>query len=243
MIIIPMVGKSSRFFNEGYTVPKYKLPLAGRTVFDWVLKSFEKCIYDEHFVFVVRSDFETDNFVKSRVEASGIKIYDIIEIQEDTEGQAHTVQMGIERAGLIEKNEPLAIFNADSFLMDFSFPKLDELGNGMIEVFMGEGEHWSFVEPQNETQVLRTAEKERISNLCSNGLYFFDSPKTFQLGFSSMMRSGKSVRGEYYVAPLYNELISSGFDVRYRIQPASNCVFCGTPTEYEQLISSGWSGF
>lgn len=243
MIIIPMVGKSSRFFNAGYTVPKYKLPLAGVTVFDWVLKSFQDYMATEQFIFIVRADFEQDDFVRDRVESSGIVDFDIVKLEGDTEGQAHTVQLGIDRANLQHMDEPLAIFNADSFLTDFVFPSKEELGSGMIEVFVGEGEHWSFVEPRNDSQVSRTTEKDRISDLCSNGLYFFDSPKTFELGFSSMKSSERSVKGEYYVAPLYNELIDRDLDIRYRVQPATNCVFCGTPSEYEQLLDSNWPGF
>ncbi|HGG7172902.1 TPA: capsular biosynthesis protein, partial [Escherichia coli] len=33
MFVITMAGLSSRFFNAGYTVPKYQLPLHGQTVF------------------------------------------------------------------------------------------------------------------------------------------------------------------------------------------------------------------
>ena len=40
-IIIPMAGESSRFFNAGYTVPKYMLPLGSETVFDKAIKSFK----------------------------------------------------------------------------------------------------------------------------------------------------------------------------------------------------------
>ena len=43
MIIIPMAGKSSRFFNEGYEVPKYMLSLnEDSNVFKEAVKSFKK---------------------------------------------------------------------------------------------------------------------------------------------------------------------------------------------------------
>ena len=47
-IIIPMAGESSRFFNAGYTVPKYMLPLGSETVFDKAIKSLANTILDEH---------------------------------------------------------------------------------------------------------------------------------------------------------------------------------------------------
>ena len=42
MIIIPMLGRSSRFFNVGYDKPKYELPLGDETVFSSSVRSFHK---------------------------------------------------------------------------------------------------------------------------------------------------------------------------------------------------------
>ena len=39
MIVIPMLGKSSRFFDAGYERPKYQLPLGDGTVFSESVKS------------------------------------------------------------------------------------------------------------------------------------------------------------------------------------------------------------
>ena len=40
--IIPMLGRSSRFFNEGYSVPKYQLQLSDKSTFFHAISSFEK---------------------------------------------------------------------------------------------------------------------------------------------------------------------------------------------------------
>ena len=47
MIIIPMAGKSSRFFNAGYDIPKFMLPLSKSNVFREAVKSFKKYFEDE----------------------------------------------------------------------------------------------------------------------------------------------------------------------------------------------------
>ena len=63
VIVIPMLGRSSRFFNAGYSIPKYQLPLGGETVFTKVVRSFEAYFNLEHFLFLVRTDQNDFDFV------------------------------------------------------------------------------------------------------------------------------------------------------------------------------------
>lgn len=243
MIIIPMLGNSSRFFKAGYSVPKYELPLAGHTVFYWVLQSFRKYFNSEHFLFLVREDFDGEKFVRNELEMASIQSFEILSVRGTTEGQAATVALGIKETSHLTDSEPIYIFNADSFMPDFSLPMFESGCGGVLDVFEGEGEHWSFVEPGNNNQVLRTTEKERISNLCSNGFYAFSDANLFEEIYLEARKRKDAVNGEYYVAPLYNLLIEKGLLVNYRLVADSGCIFCGTPDEYEALINGEWSGF
>jgi hypothetical protein len=52
---------------------------------------------------------------------------------------------------------------------------LEDLGEGYLEVFRGEGDNWSFVRPiaEESTQIDLTTENTPISDLCCTGLYHF----------------------------------------------------------------------
>ena len=41
MILIPMMGKSSRFYNAGYKVPKFMLPVGKSNLFKETVLSFK----------------------------------------------------------------------------------------------------------------------------------------------------------------------------------------------------------
>ncbi|MNI62637.1 hypothetical protein D3C73_1179670 [compost metagenome] len=86
--------------------------------------------------------------------------------------------------------------------------------------------------------VLRTTEKERVSNFCSDGLYYFKSKNMFEKIFLDAVENDETVKGEFYVAPLYNKLIRSGGVVKYEKIDTSKIDFCGTPEEYEYLVSN-----
>lgn len=231
MIVIPMVGKSSRFFNAGYTKPKYMLKLNDSTIFSNVLQSFEKYFSEELFVFLVRSDFDAKFFVENEVKNLGIQNYEIKVFEQETQGQAETVFLGLTD---IDSDEPLVIFNIDTFRFNFQHPIWVDDCDGYLEVFQGEGENWSFVKSGVGNTVIKTTEKEPISNLCSDGLYYFRKKIFFDQAFEESKKNGDTFRGEYYIAPLYNNLIKKGLDIRYSMIERKDVVFCGTPEEYEE---------
>jgi hypothetical protein len=232
MIVIPMVGKSSRFFNAGYMRPKYELKVEGVSVFYHAVNSFRKYFESDFFLFLVRNDFGAENFVRQEIALLGIKTFRISVLEHETRGQADTVFQGLQS---INVQESLYIFNIDTFRPGFSKPEISRLCDGYLEVFEGEGDHWSFVEPGTDMKVLRTTEKNRISNLCSDGLYFFRNRIDFEDAFNYAVQTQNLDKGEYYVAPLYNYLIKEGLDIRYVKTDIIDVIFCGTPQEYLQL--------
>lgn len=230
-----MAGFSSRFYNSGYTKPKYKLPLKGKTVFEWVMLSFENYFESQHFKFIVKSEYEDDSFTRNMVMKLGIKSYSIHFLNSSTRGQAETVYLSI-----IEEtaDQELLIFNIDTIRKNFLMPSIPEDIFGYLEIFKGDGDHWSFVEPIGEGSnlVKRTTEKLRISNLCSNGMYFFRSLLKFREICFNSINSNDLHKGEFYIAPLYNTIIELGLKVQYIETSIEDNIFCGTPYEYEKLL-------
>jgi hypothetical protein len=233
MIVIPMLGKSSRFKNAGYAIPKFQLPLGGDTVFTHSVKSFERYFKNVPFVFLVRSDNDSANFVAQELARMEIKDYRIIQFDYETKGQAESVALGISD---YDDDIPLIIFNIDTIRLNFKMPSEDKFADGFLEVFKADGDAWSFVDPGEDGKVLRTSEKQRISDLCSNGLYGFAKCKYFRLAYEDYLRSNKQVNGEIYIAPLYNYLINEGFDIRYTLIENMDVKNCGIPEDYERLL-------
>ena len=90
------------------------------------------------------------------------------------------------------------MFNIDTIRHNFKKPSIASSCDGFLEIFRGSGSNWSFVEPGDNYSVIRTTEKDPISNLCSNGLYFFRSHIQFQDAFRSLNKTDM-VKGEFYI--------------------------------------------
>lgn len=234
MIVFPMAGLSSRFTNAGYRVPKYELPISGSTVFEKAVLSFKNYFNEQEFLFITRKELKSVCFIESKLVNLGVKNFKILELYSETLGQADTVYQGVNQLSDYE----LLIFNIDTFLINFEFPVWLKNCEGYLEVFNAEGSNWSFIEAGKNNNVLRTTEKDRISDLCSNGIYYFKSAKKFCKLVEHAYKSEDFTKGELYIAPLYNYLIRDGLPVLYKQVPSKNVIICGTPAEYEALLRS-----
>ena len=240
MIVITMAGGSSRFLKAGYDKTKYALELWDKSVFEQVLLSFKKYFLKEDFLFITRRDDLSSSKVHLYVRNLGIQNYDVFELDKVTDGQAETAYLALKE---YSDDFPILIFNIDTIRPNYIFPSFIDQCDGYLEVFKGEGSNWSFIEPdvQGSNKVLRTAEKDPISNLCSSGMYYFKSKNLYCYFFEKNLKMGNKSKGEYYIAPLYNDYIKQGFDIKYELIEQDNIYFCGTPDEYEALKRRGKS--
>lgn len=247
MFVFPMAGQSSRFTAAGYEKPKFMLRIGDRTVFDYAIGGFSRYFSSDRFCFIhVRGQADPD-FIRARCRAAGLDDDSvlIVPLQAPTDGQARTVVDGLRQID-VSRDEPLTIFNIDTFYTDFSHPELplDETTEGYLDVFVAEGTHWSFVEPETRDGsggiARRVVEKVRISDLCSTGLYHFRSAGGLFDAFDVVadLPAERLQGGERYIAPLYQRIIERGGTVRYRIVPREQVAFCGTPDEYRAYLAA-----
>lgn len=243
MIVIPMAGLSSRFKKAGYDKPKYMLEAHGKTLFSHSVGSFHKYFDSDKFLFIALNSEDIHRFIYSECINLGIKDFDIVTLDNPTLGQAQTVFQGLMFAK-VAMEEKLLIFNIDTIRPNFTYPDNFDVTeiDGYLETFVGEGNNWSNVLPENEKNftVKLTAEKKEISKYCCTGVYFWRYAKDFIRVFTDYqcLLPQDLDAGEYYIAPMFNTLIDEGCDIRYSVISNNDVIFCGIPSEYEDFKSS-----
>lgn len=79
-----------------------------------------------------------------------------------------------------------------------------------------------------------TNHKIKISDLCSNGLYYSESINLFVETFEMFKITNNY--NELFVAPMYNQLIESNLKVKYVLLDKNEPIFSGTSDEYENIL-------
>lgn len=231
-IVITMAGVGSRFRNAGYTVPKYEINVNGKSLFEWSLDSLKG--YKDHvekIIFVVRQEDNAQNFIKSKCTVYGYSNIKILEIDYITDGQATTALLGINECN---PNSPILIYNIDTYIEPYQLKFVDLIGDGHIPCFCADGTHWSFVRLNDKNEVVEVREKQRISDNCSLGAYYFASATLYKHIYEQYYKDDTKIESnEKYIAPMYNYMIEKGYNVTMSIIDRTKVHVLGTPEEVD----------
>lgn len=205
-ILIPMAGEGSRFSKEGYTFPKPLIDVNGKPMIQTVVENLD---FNANYIFLVRKDhLEKYEGLADTLQRITNGKCTIVEVDGLTEGAACTALLARE---YINNDEDLLIANSDQFI-EYSpenFNLMKELTNCDAMVYTFEAVHpkWSFVKTNSRGVVTEVAEKRPISNIATCGIYWYRKGSDFVKYADQMIEKDVRVNNEFYIAPVYNELI------------------------------------
>lgn len=204
-----MAGEGSRFAKEGYTFPKPLIEVNGKPMIQAVVENLD---FDAEYVFLVRrKHLEKYDGLESTLERITNGRYKLVEVDGLTEGAACTALLAKE---FINNDEDLLIANSDQ-IIDYepeNFKLLKNLTScdSMVFTFNAVHPKWSFVKTNSRGFVTEVAEKKPISDIATCGIYWYRRGSDFVRCAENMIKKDIRVRNEFYIAPVYNELIGEG---------------------------------
>ena len=222
-LLIPMAGLGKRFRDKGYHVPKPLVIVDDKQIIDYSFESININDY-ENIIFVILreyiNNFRLDEILKNKF---GDKIHIVI-VNELTNG---SVCSCLAATKLINNENPLIIYTLDvNFFPKFNY---NNHGENFVLTFSSNSPNYSYAELGADGSVIRTEEKNAISNHALVGIYGFSSGKVFVGAAEKMINLQIKINNEYYIAPLYNIIIAEGMDVKsYAIEKIH---VIGTPEE------------
>lgn len=205
-VILPMAGRGTRFSNFGYSTPKPFIEINGRPMFLWAIESLNGLKVDNLLIVVLaehRVNYQLDKLLESNCKFP----YTIVTIDDITEGQLCTVlsaenYMKFDQDILIISSDTLVISNIKDVINDNSS------ANGIISTMVSNiGDNWSFVKIDDKNTVTEVAEKKRISDCISTGLYYFKNTKQFLKYAHQLIQFDIRVNGEFYIIPVYDLML------------------------------------
>lgn len=234
-IVILMAGRGSRFQQSGFHLPKPLIPIKNVPMIQCVVDNLN---LSANYIFLTLKEHCNKYNLKTLLPLiCKDDNCEIIMVDEITEGAACTALLA---SKYIDNDQELLLVNSDQLLEWNSahclnyFRKKD--ANAGIISFIASGTKWSFIRVNEDGQVLEVAEKKEISNIATVGVYYSKHGKDFVLAAKQMIEKNIRTNNEFYVAPVFNEMIESGKKVIH--YPIPQLIGLGTPEDFSKYIES-----
>ena len=212
-IVIPMAGRGSRFATAGFTIPKPLIPLGEKPMIEWVIENVRPSVAHK-FTFICLAEHLIDYPKVPETLRELCPGCNIISIDKVTEGAACTALLARQ---YIDTTDPLMIANADQYVelnIDEYLSVMErEQAAGLIMTFWSDHPKWSYCRMSEDGSVQEVVEKQVVSNEATVGIYNFRRGSDFVSAAENMIQKNLRVNNEFYVAPVYNELITAGHKI------------------------------
>ena len=207
-ILMTIAGRGSRFASEGYSLPKPLIPVNGLPMVVQAVKCLPTA---DKYVFVCNrqhcEDFELDTILTNTFEN-----VEIVTIDEVTEGQAVTAQIGIEHSS-IAPDDDILISSCD-YGLRYDLDKYDSIDSDIIvwattnnKAFASNPSAYSWLE-LHENKIANTYVKTAYYNDPFNehaivGTFYFRKSKHFLDLVREMYDRDIRSNGEYYIDNIF----------------------------------------
>ena len=234
-LVMPMGGAGSRFFNDGFVVPKPLIEIKEKPFFFWATRAIEKYVDLIDLTFVVLEQHIKENKIDEK-----IKEYfpdaKMVVLDHVLNGAVLTCMEGVK--GILDDapimfNDCDHMFKCDPFYSFIKNGDIESADAGLL-TFESDKPAFSYVKYNEEGHVMGTVEKQVVSHDAICGAYYFKERKTFETGVSGYLENCQYK--EYFVSGVFNELAAKGgkiltFENDYHVP-------FGTPEEYRKAEES-----
>ncbi|MBM3270096.1 MAG: glycosyltransferase family 2 protein [Candidatus Sericytochromatia bacterium] len=236
-VVVPMAGRGSRFADAGYDLPKPLIPVHGVPMTELVIGNIRPPRPHRFIFLCLREHLDRYGLAAHlRRWAPGCEV---VPVDRVTAGAACTVLLAED---LIDSADGLMIANCDQWVDVSIDAYLAVIGaaDGLIMTMWADDPKWSFVRLGPAGRPCEVVEKRVVSNEATVGIYNFRHGRDFVAGAKRMIARDLRVNGEFYVAPVYNELLAGGANLAIHNigRDRAGMYGLGTPADLEWFLAA-----
>jgi NDP-sugar pyrophosphorylase family protein len=213
------------------------LTINSKTILEYVIDNFKQDDTQFYFIFQKKHVDQYGLELDAVLRKAGID-YRLIITDGLTDGAVNTAILAVPH---IKKFDELIIANSDQWvawdLNRFLKTMHTENADGAMPIFIDEKQEnkWSFVAMDDTRRITEVRAKDAFTKFAVVGIYYFKQKDYFEYYANKMILANKRVNGEFYVCPVYNELIQDNKRVfAYKVD---KMVGLGTPNDFEAAKS------
>lgn len=235
-LIMPMGGAGSRFFKNGFVVPKPLIEISGKPFLYWAARSVADGLESVDLTFVVLQK-HIDEFGIDKVILKHFPDACIVAV---TDGEVHSGPVMTCLAGIrnIHDSFPVMFNDCDHMFRCNSFTSA--VNSGEIEAdaalltFESDQPQFSYLRFDSAGKICGTVEKKVVSSQAICGAYYIRNAALFRTAAEQYLKECEY--SEFFVSGIYNVMCRNGMTVKYF--GTDFHVPFGTPDEYEAAAHS-----
>ncbi len=230
-VVIPMAGFGKRLRPHTWSRPKQLLSLAGKTVIEHVLDTFNTLPGDIQIEYVFIVGYLGDKIKSFMLEEHpDVSVHFVI--QEEMRGQSHAIYLAKDYI-----DGPMIMVFADTLIeTDLAF--LDKEKSDVVAWVkpVPDPRRFGVAEVDKNNRVIRLIEKPKAmdNNLALVGFYYFKDGRDLILAIEKQMDQKVQLKGEFFLVDAINIMIDHGKS-KMRTEKVSVWLDAGT---YDAMLST-----
>lgn len=233
-LIMPMGGAGSRFYRNGYMMPKPLIEINGKPFLYWSTMSIKKFVEISDLTFVVLKQHIEEHSIDTAIRKY-FPDAKIVVLEKILPGPVFTSLRGVEG---ISDDAPIVFNDCDHMFKCNEVNSLLNAGGldseGTLLTFKSNEPQFSFVRYDESGKVIGTVEKKVVSDHAICGAYIFKDAKLFKSIAEEYVES--CPYSECFMSGMYSVMCDKGLTVKDYLLDFH--VEFGTPEEYEKAKNS-----
>jgi len=219
-IVLPVAGNGLRLRPYTEDRPKCLLPLAGKTIIDWIVEE-ASILKPSETIFITGYKAEKmDEYLQTKPEWGRVRTV----VQSKPQGLGEAISLSLP---FVDDDEPLLIILGDT-LFEADLRILDGAQENILYTFkVDDPKRFGVAVTDSEGRITRLVEKpqEFVSDEAIVGIYYIKDVKVLKESLKYLMDNDIRTKGEFQLTDALEMMLQKG--CKFRTAPVSRWLDCG----------------
>ena len=219
-IVLPVAGNGLRLRPYTEDRPKCLLPLAGKTIIDWIVEE-ASILKPSETIFITGYKAEKmDEYLQTKPEWGRVRTV----VQSKPQGLGEAISLSLP---FVDDDEPLLIILGDT-LFEADLRILDGAQENILYTFkVDDPKRFGVAVTDSEGRITRLVEKpqEFVSDEAIVGIYYIKDVKVLKESLKYLMDNDIRTKGEFQLTDALEMMLEKG--CKFRTAPVSRWLDCG----------------